>query len=78
MNIIETQLLHLVYTKNYQNILIKSSHHLSMLLLDKTFVVTVAGDCFGAPENIRFSYATSDEVILKMIDRIKPIFDSIK
>tara|TARA_Y100001960_G_C14695937_1_gene839024 strand:- start:405 stop:1589 length:1185 start_codon:yes stop_codon:yes gene_type:complete len=64
--------------KSYQNILIKSSHDLSMLLLDKTFVVTVAGDCFGAPENIRFSYATSDEVILKMIDRIKPIFDSIK
>ena len=64
--------------KNYKDILIKSSNDLSMLLLEKTFVVTVSGDCFGAPENIRFSYATSDETILQMIDRIKPIFDSIK
>jgi len=64
--------------KKYQNILIKSSNDLSMLLLEKTFVVTVAGDCFGAPENIRFSYATSDDIITQMIDRIKPIFDSIK
>jgi aspartate aminotransferase len=64
--------------KKYKNISIKSSNDLSMLLLEKTFVVTVAGDCFGAPENIRFSYATSDDIITQMIDRIKPIFDSIK
>ena len=64
--------------KKYKIFSIKSSNDLSMLLLEKTFVVTVAGDCFGAPENIRFSYATSDDVIIQMIDRIKPIFDSIK
>ena len=64
--------------KKYKNISIKSSNDLSMLLLEKTFVVTVAGDCFGAPENIRFSYATSEDIITQMIDRIKPIFDSIK
>ena len=64
--------------KNYQNITINSSNDLSMLLLEKTFVVTVAGECFGAPGNIRFSYATSDEIILQMIDRIKPILHSIK
>ena len=64
--------------KKYKNILIKSSTDLSMLLLNKTFVVTVAGDCFGAPENIRFSYAISEEMISKMIDCIKPIFSLIK
>ena len=64
--------------KHYKNTIIKSSSDLSMLLLNETFVVTVAGDCFGAPKNIRFSYATSEETISKMIERIKPIFNLIK
>ena len=64
--------------KRYKEITINSSRDLSMLLLNETFVVTVAGDCFGASENIRFSYATSDEIIVKMLDRIRPIFNQIK
>ena len=64
--------------KNYKTNSINSSLDLSRLLLDKTFVVTVAGDCFGSPKNIRFSYAASEETINKMIERIKPILSLIK
>ena len=42
---------------------IKTSSDLSLYILDQTGVVTVAGDSFGAPNNIRLSYATSDAII---------------
>ena len=64
--------------KSYEDILIKSSYDLSKLLLEKTFVVTVAGDSFGSNNNIRFSYATSENTITQMIERIRPIFSLIK
>ena len=64
--------------KSYEDILIKSSYDLSKLLLEKTFVVTVAGDSFGSNNNIRFSYATSENAITQMIERIRPIFSLIK
>ena len=57
------------YDKN--NNLIKTSSDLSMYLLNDTGVVTVAGDSFGAPEYIRLSYATSDEIIDKALGLIK-------
>ena len=64
--------------KRYKNFVIKSSYDLSKLLLEKTFVVTVAGGCFGSNNNIRFSYATSEATIKQMIERIRPIFGLIK
>ena len=64
--------------KSYEDILIKSSYDLSKLLLEKTFVVTVAGDSFGSNNNIRFSYAASENAITQMIERIRPIFSLIK
>jgi len=33
---------------------------------------------FGAPNNIRFSYATSEDVIHKMLDRFKTILSLVK
>ena len=49
--------------KTYNETLIKSASDLSLLLLNEKHIVTVSGDSFGAPNNIRFSYATSEEVI---------------
>ena len=57
---------------------IKNSVDLSMILLNEKFIVTVAGDSFGAPNNIRFSYATSENTILTMIDRLDSLFKLIK
>ena len=44
-----------------------TSSDLSLYILRTTGVVTVAGDSFGAPGHIRFSYATSSKIIKKAI-----------
>ncbi len=50
---------------------INSSSELSMYLLKNEALVTVAGDCFGSPNNIRFSYALSEENIIESMMRLK-------
>ncbi|TXK50483.1 pyridoxal phosphate-dependent aminotransferase [Pontibacter qinzhouensis] len=50
---------------------IKDSFDLSMYLLTDAHVALVSGDAFGAPQCIRFSYATSDEKLTEAMDRIK-------
>mgnify|MGYP001198767569 CR=1 FL=1 len=52
-----------------QNI-IRSSTDLSLYILDQTGVVSVAGDSFGAPDYIRFSYATSESTIKKAMSLV--------
>jgi len=49
--------------KDRHSSIISSSTDLSLYILDQTGVVTVAGDSFGAPNYIRFSYATSENTI---------------
>ena len=51
-------------TCNHKGEPIRTSSDLSLYILDMTGVVTVAGDSFGAPNYIRLSYATSDQVII--------------
>ena len=49
-----------------------------MLLLNEQFIVTVSGDSFGAASNIRFSYATSEDIIQKMLERLESTLSLIK
>ena len=44
---------------------------LSLYLLNEANVSTVAGLAFGAPKNIRISYAASDDNIKEAVRRIK-------
>ena len=53
---------------------IKNSTDFSLFLLEKAHVATVTGEAFGAPKNIRISYAASKENIKEAIDRIKNVF----
>ena len=48
-----------------------TSDDLALYLLDKAQVATVGGDAFGAPECIRISYATSDDLLVEAVKRIK-------
>ena len=64
--------------KTYKGQLINTANDLSMLLLNEKFIVTVSGDSFGSPNNIRFSYATSDEIIHKMLERLEAVLSLIK
>jgi len=56
---------------------ITNSDDLALYLLDKARVATVGGDAFGAPECLRISYATSDELIVEAIRRIKGALEKL-
>jgi aspartate aminotransferase len=59
------------FGKSYNGNTIDDAQALSMYLLDVAHVATVSGAAFGAPECIRFSYATSDEKLVEAMNRIK-------
>jgi len=56
---------------------INTSDDLAIYLLDKAQVATVGGDSFGAPDCIRISYATSDDLLVEAIKRIKTALDHL-
>lgn len=57
---------------------LQSSKDLAIYLLEEAHVATVAGDAFGAPNYIRFSYATSEENIQKAMERIKKAVEKLR
>jgi len=57
--------------KSYNGKVIETAADLAMYLLEVANVACVGGNAFGAPSCIRLSYATSDENIVKAIQRIK-------
>jgi aspartate aminotransferase len=56
---------------------ITNSDGLALYLLEKARVATVGGDAFGAPECIRISYATSDDLIVEAVKRIKGALEKL-
>lgn len=63
--------------KSYNNNTIVNSSDLALYLLDKAQVATVGGDAFGAPECIRISYATADNLLVEAVKRIKPALEKL-
>ncbi|WP_242922489.1 pyridoxal phosphate-dependent aminotransferase [Pontibacter liquoris] len=59
------------FGKQYEDITIASALDLSMYLLSDAHVALVSGEAFGAPQCIRFSYATSDDKLVEALRRIK-------
>jgi aspartate aminotransferase len=57
---------------------ITNSDELALYLLDKAQVATVGGDAFGAPECLRISYATSDELLVEAVKRIKGALEKLR
>ena len=56
---------------------LKDTFDISEYILGCTNVVTVPGDGFGAPGHIRFSYATSTDIIEKGIERVRSVLEKI-
>ena len=56
---------------------INNSDDLTLYLLDKAQVAMVAGDAFGAPDCIRISYATSDELLVEAVRRIRAALEKL-
>ncbi len=59
------------FGKSHENHNINNSSDLALFLLDKAHVATVGGDAFGSPKCLRFSYATSEELLIEAMNRIK-------
>ena len=64
--------------KSLDNNKINSATQITMYLLEKRHIVSVAGDAFGSPNNIRFSYAASDKDINNAMDALEEILYKIK
>lgn len=57
--------------KSFNGQKINNSSELAMYILNNAYVSTVGGDAFAAPNNLRISFAASDENITEAIRRIK-------
>lgn len=66
------------FGKSDGNRRIENSSDLAMYILEVGHVATVAGDAFGAPEYLRFSYATSDANLVEALRRIKEVLARLK
>ena len=55
---------------------INNASDFSLLLLEKANVATVTGEAFGAPNCIRLSYATSQDLLIEAIKRISNLLNS--
>ena len=56
---------------------IVNSDDLALFLLDKAQVAAVGGDAFGAPDCLRISYATSDDLLIEAVKRIKGALEKL-
>jgi len=59
-----------VLGKSFMGERIETTQRLSELLLEQEHVATVAGEAFGAPGHIRFSFATNIDVIEAGLERV--------
>lgn len=57
---------------------VKDAPDLCMYLLNKAQVALVPGDAFGDPECIRFSYATSNDLLVEAVARMKKALAELK
>ena len=64
--------------KTYNGDTINSCYDLSLLLLNEKYIVTVSGEPFGAPNNMRFSYATSEEIINQTLIGLRELLALVK
>ncbi|HBL73183.1 MAG TPA: aspartate aminotransferase, partial [Bacteroidales bacterium] len=59
------------FGKSFNGKVIMDAGELAMYLLEEGHVACVGGAAFGAPNCLRFSYATSDENITEAMRRVK-------
>ena len=66
------------FGRSYNGSTINNGDDMALYLLQEAHVASVGGDAFGAPNCIRFSYATSDEQIEEAVRRIKEALAKLK
>jgi aspartate aminotransferase len=63
------------FGKTIDGYTINNASDFALFLLDRANVATVTGDAFGAPKNIRISYAASTEELKEAFKRIKSVLN---
>ncbi|MDD2635636.1 MAG: pyridoxal phosphate-dependent aminotransferase [Bacteroidales bacterium] len=66
------------YGKSFDKYTINNSGDLALYVLETEFVASVGGHAFGSPECLRFSYATSEDMLVEAITRIKRALSKLK
>ncbi len=66
------------FGRSHGGITINNGDDMALYLLQEAHVASVGGDAFGAPDCIRFSYATSDEQLVEAAKRIKGALELLK
>lgn len=66
------------FGKSFGDRVIENAGDLAMYLLEEGHVASVSGTAFGAPNCLRFSYATSDENIVEAMQRVKEALARLK
>jgi aspartate aminotransferase len=64
--------------KTYGNYHIVDGDEMCNFLLEYACVSTVSGSAFGVPECIRISYATSEDLLIRAMDKIKSALELLK
>ncbi len=66
------------FGKSYGDKFISNSSDMAMYLLSEALVAVVGGDAFGDNNCIRFSYATSEDILTEALSRIKEALAKLK
>lgn len=66
------------YGKSNGKMTINNSKDFCMYILEKVYVALVPGSAFGNPKCVRISYATSNELLVEAIKRIKYALTDLK
>ena len=63
--------------KTYEGLRLNSPNDLSMALLKSHSIVTVSGESFGSNNNIRLSYATSDDMLEDALNKLSEFVNKL-
>jgi len=66
------------FGKSFDGKTIHTAQDLCLYLLSEAMVALVSGESFGAPNCLRISYATSEEILEKAMDRIAIALEKLK
>ncbi len=56
---------------------ISNANDLCMYILNKVYVALVPGEAFGSPDCLRISYATSNDLLIEAVERIKTALNQL-
>ena len=66
------------FGKSYNDTKIHNAKDLCMFILNEELLAVVPGEAFGSPNSIRISYATSEDLLIEAMKRLKKALGKLK